>query len=146
MAKPIHGIKTLKSMAINGKNIDAGVELLVPKDVSEDDARLLLKMQNRAEEIPAPEAEKPETPEAPAVQDDAELKSLLDKTIPEIAAALQARDEDGKPVISDEQIEVLYKAETDGNTRVGVMDAIKEELEARKADKGLLKRLFGRNN
>ncbi|MDH5633616.1 MAG: hypothetical protein OEZ10_11550 [Gammaproteobacteria bacterium] len=52
---------------------------------------------------------------------------LLDGNIKDIAAAIQARDENGKPVISDDDLAALKSAEQDGNTRKGVMEAIAAE-------------------
>jgi len=51
MSEKIHGLKILKDTQVSGVVVEQGNELLVPKDISEDQARSLLRMKNRAEEI-----------------------------------------------------------------------------------------------
>nr|BDD46287.1 hypothetical protein 7 [Gammaproteobacteria bacterium] len=148
MAKPIHGIRITKDTALKGEPVKEGDELFVPADISEDEARDLLRMKNRAEEIAAPKPEPkqpdPGAEEQPAEDSRDELLKLLDKTVPEITAAIQARNAEGNPAISDDQLGVLLKAEEDGNTRVGVTRAFEEEMKVRGIKKdGLFKRLFG---
>jgi len=126
MAK-IYGIKITKSTIVSGNPVSEGDELIVPDDISEDDARVLLRMGNRAEEI-----DKPET--APADKGDPddsnELLKLLDQTVAKIEAELQSRV-DEEFIYSADDLAVLRQAEEDGKTRVGVIDAIDAEIASR---------------
>ena len=148
--KKIHGITLKKDTAIAGEFFEKGDELFVPEDVSQENAEKLLKMVNRATEIKA-DGEEDETPEAdggnvpdkqPAINS-VQLLSLLDKKASEIEKAVRERKDD-KPVVSDEDLARLYKAEEDGNTRKNVVHVLEAEMKARDLKKeGLFSKFFG---
>lgn len=58
---------------------------------------------------------------------------LLDQNVAEIIKAIEARDEQGRPTVSDDDVLRLKQAEEDGKTRKTLMKAIDEEW-VRRAD------------
>lgn len=68
---------------------------------------------------------KAETPEKTV--EASEVLDQLDQSIPNFTAAIQARDEDGAPVITDAELDELEQAENNGKTRSGVLSAITDE-------------------
>lgn len=76
-----------------------------------------------------PESDAEPVPESPPVT------ALLDGKVPDIVAAISARNESGSPVISDDDLVVLAHAEEEGKTRSSLMDAFSNEQLARAAQK-----------
>ena len=68
---------------------------------------------------------KPAAP--PAVKPADTILEILDGTVKEIEKAVEERDADGHPVLSDDQLVRLKQAEENGNTRKGVIGAIDQE-------------------
>lgn len=137
MAK-IHGIRITKDTMVSGELVSKGDDLFVPDDITEEDAKTLLKMGTRAEEIVPEGDEQEEETEAdganvpdpdPAINS-TQLLALLDKKASDIDKAVRER-KDGKPVISDDALARLYKAEQDGNTRGNVVKVLESEMKTR---------------
>jgi len=148
--KKIHGIVLTKDTAIAGEFFEKDDELFVPEDISQENAELLLTMGTRATEIKAdgeedkkPEADGANVPGNKPDEVPAELLSLLDMKASEIEKAVRERKDD-KPVVSDEDLARLYKAEEDGNTRKNVVHILEAEMNARDPKKdGFFSKIFG---
>lgn len=148
--KKIHGIVITTDTMVSGMPVEKGDELFVPEDISQDDAAVLLGMNNRATEI-KPEADDVEEQEAdganvpnsePAINA-SQLLSILDKKAADIAEAIRARNDD-EPIVTDENLARLYKAEEDGNTRKNVVAVFETEIKARGLNKDdLFSTVFG---
>jgi len=133
----IHGIKITKNTSVLGKAVSEGDELFAPKDISEDNAATLLKMGNRAEEIkPAvavkvvTEADGANIPGADSVTNTAQLLAILDMKVSYMGKAVRER-KDEQPVISDDDLIRLLKAEQDSDTRDNVVKVLESEIKAR---------------
>lgn len=89
-------------------------------------------------ELP-PHLRQPHEPKPLPTEPDDPLLELLDQPVATIVKAIEERDEQGKPVLSDDELIRLGEAEANGKTRKTLMKALDEERvtradEAQKAE------------
>jgi len=111
MAKVAYTNKTDKIQHI-------GNVTLWPGDTREVD-EMLISVPRKAEPEPKPDA----------------LLALLDNNVPVIVDAITARDDNGKPTLTDTELVRLKAAEEGGNTRSTLMKAFAEEELRRAGEK-----------
>lgn len=74
------------------------------------------------------------SPLAEAVIDVPPLASVLDDQVAEVIKSIKTRDENGAPVIADDDLVVLQRLEEEGRARKTLIKAISEELLDRAAE------------
>lgn len=117
---------------INNATFD-GVPILTDQQLSDLEA-LEMAGENRDAVVEAISTERlrraaeSQEPKAPAEFD---ASALLSKNVGEIKAAIEQRDDQGAPVITDDQLSTLLAEEQGGANRVTLVEAIEKEREAR---------------